>query len=376
MPKAVSEVSDGNQFSRSLNQGQIADSATRTFRIILNSPSEAFDIQASCGVFIGNAHPVNPNLACTNFDAKYEGETRMVFLATFSYASAPAASGVGSSEGQNPKTISPEYRPANWTISTELSESPLRRWRLRASMTEWGEPTKTVNPVGDMYEGLSTLKPMTTIKVTQFVLGGADDPTKHCRYVGYINSDTFQLGSLQIDPHELMLRSITATPTVEPWGSLVRKGWSVDYAFLFNETIAEVNFDEEGEAAESIESSIGWDAAIIVEGRNVKAFNPADADAWKDPYGQPLKPGPDGAPLDPDNLSLPEGVDPDSKQRAHVAITGFSERGMSQSPAGEPIALNLDGTPRKISSTRPPIVRAYQIYESIPMVGTLQLRLT
>ena len=39
MPKGVTEISQGNQFSRSANEGQLADSATRTFRVLLNSPS-------------------------------------------------------------------------------------------------------------------------------------------------------------------------------------------------------------------------------------------------------------------------------------------------------------------------------------------------
>jgi hypothetical protein len=92
MPKGVTEISQGNQFSRSANEGQLADSATRTFRVLLNSPSEVFDIQASCGVFVGDPHPTNPNIYCASFDAKYEGDTRMVLVATFNYQSAATAS--------------------------------------------------------------------------------------------------------------------------------------------------------------------------------------------------------------------------------------------------------------------------------------------
>lgn len=370
MPKGVSEISQGNQFSRSANEGQLADSATRSFRVILNSPDEVFDIQASCGVSVGDPHPTNQNIYCASFDAKYEGDSRMVLVATFNYQSAATAS------APNSKTISPGIRPANWSISTELTEVPLRRWAFRSGADEWDtEFSAPKNPVGDMYEGLTKLQPMTTIKVTQFVLGGSGDPTSHAQYVGQINEDTLQIGNVVATPHTLMLRSLAATPAVESHGELVFRGWTTEYTFLLRNETVPVCFDIAGEADSTEEVNIGWDAAIIVEGRNVKAFDPAGAAAWQDPYGQPLKAASDGSPLDPNNLALPEGVAAGSRQRAHVGITGYSERGMSQAPAGEPIALNLDGTPRKISPSRPPIIRAYQIYPSIPMVGTLALRL-
>ena len=376
MPRGVTEISQGNQFSRSANEGQLADSATRTFRVLLNSPSEVFDIQATCGVFVGNPHPTNPNIYCASFDAKYEGDSRMVLVATFNYQSAATASDSGGGGGDGgSKTISPEIRPANWSISTELTEVPVRRWALRLGSGSWANFTSTRNPAGDLYEGLTKLQPMTTIKVTQFVLGGAEDPTRNTIYVGTINSKAIGLGFLNIEPHTMMLRSISATPAIESFGRLVRRGWTAEYTFLIRNEYVDVTFVTVGEANATEVVNVGWDAAIIVEGRNVRAFNPVGAAAWQDPYGQPLKAGPDGAPLDPNNLSLPDGVAVGSKQRAHVGITGFSDRGMSQSPAGEPIALNLDGTPRKVTDARPPIVRAYKIYEAVDMIDKLKLRL-
>jgi len=378
MPRGVTEISQGNQFSRSANEGQLADSATRTFRVLLNSPSEVFDIQASCGVFVGNPHPTNPNIYCASFDAKYDGDSRMVLVATFNYQSAATASDSGGGGGGGgSKTISPEIRPANWSISTELTEAPVRTWGERlgvAEFTPFDEFERPTNPVGDMYEGLTKLQPMTTIKVTQFVLGGAEDPTLNTKFVGTINSKAISLGFLTIEPHTMMLRSINATPAIESFGRLVRRGWTAEYTFLIRNEHVLVTFSVEDPPVSEL-VNVGWDAAIIVEGRNVKAFDPDAAAAWQDPYGQPLKAGPDGAPLDPNNLSLPDGVAVESRQRAHVGITGFSDRGMSQSPAGEPIALNLDGTPRKVTSTQLPIVKAYQIYEDVDMLYQLKLRL-
>jgi hypothetical protein len=344
--------------------------------VLLNSPSEVFDIQASCGVFVGDPHPTNLNIYCASFDAKYDGDSRMVLVATFNYQSAATASDSGGGGGDGgSKTISPEIRPANWSISTELTEVPVRRWALRLGSGSWANFTSTRNPAGDLYEGLTKLQPMTTIKVTQFVLGGAEDPTRNTIYVGTINSKAIGLGFLNIEPHTMMLRSISATPAIESFGRLVRRGWTAEYTFLIRNEYVDVTFVTVGEANATEVVNVGWDAAIIVEGRNVRAFNPVGAAAWQDPYGQPLKAGPDGAPLDPNNLSLPDGVAVGSKQRAHVGITGFSDRGMSQSPAGEPIALNLDGTPRKVTDARPPIVRAYKIYEAVDMIDKLKLRL-
>jgi hypothetical protein len=40
MPKMVSELAQGNAFARSADGGQLADTATRVFKIILASPNE------------------------------------------------------------------------------------------------------------------------------------------------------------------------------------------------------------------------------------------------------------------------------------------------------------------------------------------------
>lgn len=389
MPKGVSEISQGNQFSRSANEGQLADAATRTFRIILNSPSEVFDIQSTCGVFVGDAHPTNTNIACVSFDAKYDGDSRTVLVATFNYASEAAAQDFGGG-GSNPKTISPENRPANWTISTELSEVPVRRTRrelfdIFLDPPVWGTWGKPTNPAGDLYEGLTRLEPMTTIKVTQFKLGGTDDPTADSKYVGYINDRDMQIGSRRLKTHTVMFRAFNATPAVESWGSLIKRGWSCEYTFLVRNQILEYDagaapglvFGFEGDGTPLL-ADIGWDAAVIVEGRNVICFDPAAAGAppFRDPFGQPLKVGEDKVPLIPANPELATGLAAGDRARACVSISGFSDRGVSQSPAAEPIALNFDGTPRKIEpGVYEPFVERHQIYEDVDLVGVLKLRL-
>lgn len=379
MPKLVSEVPDGNQFARSANEGQLADSAVRTFRVILNSPDEAFDIQQTCGVFIGDPHPINTSTACVSFETKYEGDTRSVLLATFNYESAPAASPSlgGGGGGQSPKTISPDVRPANWAISTELTEMPIRYWHRRTAAYEWDETgTQPLNPAGDMYDGISTLKPMTSIKVSQFVLGGSGDPTQHCYLVGRINKFEISLGTLLIRPHTLMLRAINSSPTVESWGRFIFRGWNVEYTFLLRDQLVPVNFDTSGAATSTTLINIGWDMAVILEGGNVICFDPAGASAWQDPFGQLLKNGDDQVPADPANPVLCPPLVAGQKAPAAVQIPGMSERGISQAVASRPIALNPDGTPRKISGVYKPVVWAYQIHEHFDMVDILRLRLT
>ena len=49
MPKIVSQLAQGNAFSRSADGGQLADSATRVWKVILNSPGEAWNINEAIG---------------------------------------------------------------------------------------------------------------------------------------------------------------------------------------------------------------------------------------------------------------------------------------------------------------------------------------
>jgi hypothetical protein len=125
MPRRVSEISSGGQFSRSSEEGRIADSQTRVFKVLLN-PGEAVDIQEACEVYIGDQHPQNQNIYCTSFSAQFDGESRTVLVCTFQYASTAAAS--GGESGQDPKSSPPDVRPANWTTSTSLVEVPAREW--------------------------------------------------------------------------------------------------------------------------------------------------------------------------------------------------------------------------------------------------------
>ena len=380
MPKKVSEIPDGNQFTRDSDQFTTADSATRTFRIILNDTTEVFDIQQECQVFIGDPHPVNNNIACHSFSSQYEGDSRTVLTATFNYrsepSSAPAYSSGGSSGGGggggSPKTLEPYIRPANWSVSTEPAEYPITAWSRRFGDTSWGGFEATLNTAYDKYEGVNGILPLTTITVSQIV-DGTFDPTAHTKYVGCINSDTLTIGSLTARPHQLMLRGLTIRPHMESHGRLVYRGFIAEYTFAHRVYYAPVS-PIDGGAGYTI-AELGWDIAIPVEGRNVRTFDPLNPPAGQpvDPFGQPLHMDNGVVTVPP---RLPNGMVANQRARAHVKIPSAEGGGLSVTPAGAPIALNADGTPRDTVLAGGPIIWAYAIYQNINMAATLRLRLT
>lgn len=346
MPPTVSEITPGQQFSRSSEGGRLADSQTRVFRVLTTTPGEGVDIQSACNVHIGDRHPVNENIYCRSFDARYEGDSRFVLLCTFQYRS--VASSGGSGGGNEPFAIPPDVRPSNVTTSTATIELPVFEWKRVNSDGEETDidPKPAKNSAGDMYDGITALGNIMTISVEQFV---SDDPTKHGEYVGYVNSDELSLGSLEIKPRTLLFRGLTMKPTVESWGDRMYRGWMATYEFAYrNET---------------------WDLRIPQTGYNVKAFN-VNVQGVEN-YGQPLR-HEDGKIKVP--LALPEGVSPGDKVRAMVKVFEYEKGGVSQLPSAQPVALNDQGYP--LSSSEEPIIKRYSVYGTTDMGTTLALRIT
>jgi hypothetical protein len=404
VPKLITEVAGGNQFSRSSNQGQLADSAVRAFRMVLNEPGEAFDIQASCGVYIGDKHPVNDNLFCVSFDGRLEGDSRMVYAVSFQYQStADAASSSGGGSGADPKSQPPEVRPANWTTSTSLMEMPKRVWAARGSrnvfldfpVTLAGDPFKdgatwrasepAINPAGDMYDGVTALEPVVTINITQFE---RDDPTRHLLFAGHVNSEEINLGSLKMTPGTVLFRGVACQPVVESWGNSLRRGWTATYEFAYRRNRTKVNllyFDipfgggnvaSETRARPAEEIDIGWDIAVPVAGFNCRAFPPNVPLDTEDPFGLPLR-HKDGKIETP--LALPENIDIGDRVRAMVRVFEYENGGASQAPSASPVALNINGRPRKTHDAdgkliNEPLVIAYKVQPDINLTQTLALR--
>lgn len=349
----VSEISSGQQFQRSADENGLADSQTRVFKVLLGQPGETFDIQQTCGVFIGDIHPYNTNIYCKSFSANFEGNSRMVVLCTFQYQSTAGSDGGGNP--RDPQQDPPDVRPANWSTSTSLMEAPVSKWR-KLGENNWTEPQ---NPAGDIYDGATKMVPVTTISIEQWEPA---DPTRHCRYAGYVNDPPFQLGSLYCDLRTVMFRGVSCQPAVESWGTLVYRGWKASYEFLYRPNWVNGR------------GQVGWDILIPQSGFNVRAFTPPGNNN-RDTYAQPLKHSAGRIGFDNGLPLLPSGVNDGDKVRAMIRVHEYEDGGVSQTPSAQPIPLNDDGTPRSSTADPKVIVNRYQVQESTNFLTTFGLRL-
>jgi hypothetical protein len=361
----VSEISSGAQFSRSSNEGQLADTATRVFRILMGGVGQAVNAQQECGIKIGDEHPVSRGTYCTSFDLRYEGDSRMVYLVTFQYQSTPSASSSGG--GVDPRSQSPEMRPANWSISSSLIEVPLRSFfAKRTGPQSWSGGGTAKNSANDMYDGVTAFDALVTISIVQFV---QRDPTTHARHVGAINQERITLGTLVMPPHTVMFRGLSCQPTVQSWGERVYRGWDCTYEFAYRANDTGIHFGADGSGGfQTVE--LGWDIALPQTGFNVLAFAPP-GDASKDEVaGQPLK-HQDGKIDSPE--ALPDGIAAGKKVRGMVQVFEYENGGRSQLPCAQPIALNDNGRPRRADLM--PLVYGYQVHREVNLTQTLGLRL-
>jgi len=368
MPKYATELTQGQAFSRTSQEDGVHDTAQRVYKVVLLHPAEVFDPQDYTGTYIGARHPFNLNLVCTSFDAKFDGDSRMVSIVTFNYQS--YASAASSSGRTDPKTMEPSTRPANWTTDVSLVEIPATSWRGAAikdgkPIGNWRAP---LNPVGDRYEGVTKMVPTTTIRIEQLE---AQDPLKNCQWVGTINSEPLQIGSLGILRHTLLFRGISSKPHVETFGKQTFRGWVATYEFSHRENYTKIN--------DTVECSPGWDRLQIVEGYNVKNVAGRQNAADVDPYGMALQHA-NYEVIIPLQLSA---ALVGKKSRAMVGIPSVDgqpgQSGMFQRPASSPIALNSDGTPRMIdpnvAGSLDPTILRYQVQNDIDF-AVLNLRLT
>lgn len=373
MPKKTQEISSGSQFSRSSNEGQLADSQTRSFRIVLIEPGEFLDFQRECGVSIGDQHPANANLYCVSFDARFEGDSRMVVAVTFNYQS--TASQANSSHNQDPKQQPPDVRPCDWTTSTSLVEAPRATWARRNTVRTWAPEEPAVNPAGDMYDGVTALTPITTISVTQFQ---NTDPTTHIKYTGSVNEDTVTLGNLQMEPGTVLFQGLSSQPVVESWGGGLFRGWTTTFEFAYKQNKTKVII---GGVEQDVE--IGWDIALPVTGFNVRAFDPDLAVGDEDVFAQPLKHGDKDDPQFSGRIinpsELPDGVFPFDRVRAMVKVFSYDGGGASQLPSAQPVPLKLNGRPLQTHDANGnlvnrPLVFAYRVQPAINFANTFQIR--
>lgn len=353
MPKLVKELPQGKAFSRSAEGGTLADTATRVWKIVLNTPNESFDLSSAIGVQIGDAlDSVNP-IPCVSIDVKGDGESRMVRIVTAQYRSSAMVDGEGGTGLPDPMLVMPDIRPANFSTSTSLYEMPAAKWKNYGSQ-DW---TACVNPAGDRVEGIVKLEPITTIRVTQFnYLPG----TVFANRVGYINSSAMSLGGYaNYEPNTVMFRGVEAQPHVETFGTVTYRGFMNSYEFAYRQNWV-FGF-----------GACGWDQLVILEGYNCIATTPNQVSTTLDNYAMPLERVEGGGFVTP--LKLAKGVSSDIKVRAHVLVATGEYAG--QNPSAMPVALNEDGTPRKISGTTEPLLKRKQTQPDIDLVNTLGLRI-
>lgn len=382
MAQMVSEVAQGQQYQFSSGDGGGSPTAsqTRVFKVLLSSPGEIVNLQNICGVFIGDPHPYNAGIFCTSYGAQFDGDSRMVIAVTFTYESVPDSAGGGGGEGGSGGQP-PDIRPANWSISSATTEVPVRSWYPRTGIDSWGDAEPAANTVGDIYDGVTAMRPVVTISITQFDLL---DPTRHAEHVGTINSEEIVLGSLKMAPHTVMFRGLTVQSQVKPWGQRgVFRGWESTYEFAYQKNVQRVHYlNEESDTVGLLgEVPLGWDIAVPLTGWNVFAFNPLEAEPHQDVFGQPLlhnyPSDEQGIAIDSTKpLQLPKGTSVGEKVKAMVKVFSYKGNGYaSQAPSASPVALNADGTPRSITTARKPLVFAYQVHEAINITNTLGLRL-
>jgi hypothetical protein len=364
MPKMVSEITQGVTFEFSSDQLSLSASTPRVFRIIKSTPNEYINLTQVCGVLVGDEHPRESGLYCISYSAAYEGESRMVILATFSYQ-VSLSSGT-TAIGQDPKQFAPEARPANWYCATSLVEAPVYSWQRvnSANGATLLAPSPPENPAGDLYDNASTVVPIVSIFIEQFE---GTDPTRHVLHAGKTNSTVMQVGSLSIPRRCLMFRGVQTKPVAETWGDSLRRGWSCTYEFLFK-----LNTGSAYVGGAYVTQDIGWDILQPLSGFNVKAFTPNLVSTVDDNFGQPLKQDDKRKIVQP--LALSEGIAAGDKVRAMVRISD-ADNVTTQLPSAQPIPLNEDGRPRKDTATPKVLVHRYKVTEEINFSTTFGLRL-
>jgi hypothetical protein len=317
MPKLVKEITSGNENSRSVDGGQVADVSVRSWRVILNSPSEAYDVQQAIGVYIGDTHPVNTQLPCVSISEKAEGDSRVVRIVTANYRTTP-----GADPGNDPNKEPPDIRPAQYSITSSLMEVPTTRWRLITSVG-LASPTPPLNPVKDRYDGVSMLVPIISINIEQF----DNFPTRRLEDAGKVNSDDFTFLGLPVAKYTCMLRNISVQPVVESHGAALYRGFKRTYEF-------------------AIKTNGGWFIDQLIEGFNIK--NDGVNQAGVDNGALNLKIVNEeivGWPNAPELADDSQG----KKMRARVLISA-PEGAVTQRPSAQPVALNRDGTPRDVEN--------------------------
>lgn len=380
MPKFATEITQGQSFARTAEDATLADTATRAYKVILSSPGEVFDPQAFCGVYVGGRHPYNTNLVCCDFNAKFDGDSRLVAIVTFNYKSNLSVS--SSNSHKNPKQQHPRERPATWTTSSSLVEVPASVWRnYEQSDANWSGPPTVgswavpINPNGEMYEGVTRQDAVIDIKITQLV---DFDPMSHHQYAGFINSVAIQIGSLLCRPHSLLVKTVDVEPHTEPFMGEVWSGYKVSYGLTYRRNWVQI--PAPGDRSTAVSGDVGWDRLQVVEGYRIK--NSGLGTSGVDQNALLLKHA-NGTIASP--TAYADGAQ-DQLVLAQAVVSG-RDGGRAQVRTSSPVALNYlipglpDGSPRDLTNAvggkyLAPCVMRFQVQPEADLRSIFGLRLT
>lgn len=334
MPKYIAQLAQANTFSETSENGQGAFSATRAWKVILNSPDEAIDINAVTGVNIGTPYSQSNPIPCVSIEGRADGESRLVRIITATYRATP-----GADTGVDPKTLEPTIRPALYSMSTSLQE--IAAWSGKVvSGGSSGQWVTATNPVGDLYDGIVRLEPVVTINIDQY---SYSDQSNLLGYVGYVNSDPFTFSSLSVGLHCCMLQGITSSPVVEQFGQNTFRGFKVSFSFGVR---SHWTLSRDGAAA------IGWDHAIPQSGFNI--INSGLGNSGVDQKALVLEHENGKVKMNGGNPAA-LAANATGKVRAMVTIPS-GDGGWAQRVASQPVALNDNGTPRAGDASPPVLI--------------------
>jgi hypothetical protein len=167
------------------------------------------------------------------------------------------------------------------------------------------------------------LVPIISINIEQF----DNFPTRRLDDAGKVNEDEFTFLGLTIAKYTCMLRNIAVRPVVESFGDATYRGFMRTFEF-------------------AIKTNGGWLIEQLVEGFNIKndGIGRADVDQGAlnlEILNEKIK----GWPNAPELAAGTQG----KKMRACVLISG-RDGAVVQRPSAQPVALNLDGTPRNVQN--------------------------
>jgi len=342
---------------------------TRSFKILTDQPSDidSIDVQATVGVFVGDLFPGIPTLVCDTMDLKPDGDSRVAWVLTATYTSSDISLELGTAANNtgddtpDPRSLTPEARPANWTTSTTTIEVPSWWWMPVDDQGNVGPAQMATNPAKDMYDGITILQPIVNISVEQYVSG---DQLVFSSVVGKVNSNQGRLGSLNLFPRSVLFRSIACKPHTERVGKKTWRGWLATFEFSYKP-----NFNN------YLNCMIGWDVAVPITGFNCINDGLGRADVETGSLQLELVDESLGVIKNWPNPALCPGL-VGEKVRANVLVSGnIPGTKAAQRPSAQPIPLNLDGTPRnqKLAANKRVLVQRAQVYDSFDM-STLGLR--